>query len=42
MTKIETTLGKVAELTAKLLSGWKVPTFEDARAVVALILRQGK
>jgi hypothetical protein len=37
-----TTLGKIAALTAKLLSGWKVPTLKDAKALAAFVLRRKK
>lgn len=38
----ETALGKLATLTAKVLSGWRVPTLKDAKALVAFVLRREK
>ena len=42
MARNETALGKVAALTATMLSGWKVPTLKDAKALAALLVRRGK
>ena len=42
MKRIEAALGKIAELTAKLLSGWRVPTLKDVKAVAAFVLRREK
>lgn len=38
MVKNETPIGKLATLTAKLLSGWKVLTPKDAKAFAASVL----
>jgi hypothetical protein len=38
----EAGLGWPAALIGTLLSGWKVPTLKDAKAVAALLLRRGK
>jgi hypothetical protein len=42
MARTETALGKVAALTASLLSGWKVPTLKDAKALAAFLFGRGK
>jgi hypothetical protein len=42
MASKETALGKIAALTAKLLSGWKVPTLKDAKALAAFVFRREK
>jgi hypothetical protein len=42
MTKNQNALGKFATLTAMLLSGWRVPTLKDAKALAAFVLRRQK
>jgi hypothetical protein len=42
MGRAETALGKGTALTAKLLSGWRVPTSKDAKVLAVLLLRWGK
>jgi hypothetical protein len=42
MTRIEAALGKIPTLFATALSGWRVPTLRDVRALVVFVLKQGK
>jgi hypothetical protein len=42
MTRIEAALGKIPTLIAKALSGWRVPTLKDLKALVVFVLKQGK
>jgi hypothetical protein len=41
-TNEQTTLGKLAMLTAKVLSGWRVPSLKDVKAAAVLVLKQRK
>ena len=38
----ETALGKLATLIAKVLSGWRVPTLMDVKALAVFVLRRRK
>jgi hypothetical protein len=42
MVENETTIGKVATLIAKLLSGWRVPTLKDAIALAAYVFARAR